>query len=88
MSLKFSRAWLQVGMVAAAFAVGALALPASALPPIVRPHEDEVIYQIMPIAWRDSNLDVTGSVQTRFGDFGGLASVESASVPSLSSLRS
>ena len=77
MSLIFSRAWLRVGMVAAAFAVGALALPASALPPIVRPHEDEVIYQIMPIAWRDSNLDVTGSVQTRFGDFGGLASVES-----------
>ena len=50
---------------------------AAPLPPIVRPHEDEIIYQIMPIAWRDSNLDVTGSVQTRFGDFGGLASVES-----------
>ena len=44
---------------------------------IVRPHEDEVIYQIMPIAWRDSNLDTTGSVQTRFGDFGGLAATES-----------
>lgn len=44
---------------------------------LVRPHEDEVIYQIMPIAWRDSNLDTTGSVQTRFGDFGGLAAAES-----------
>ncbi|MFM7261664.1 MAG: alpha-amylase family glycosyl hydrolase [bacterium] len=50
---------------------------AFALPPIVRPHEDEVIYQIMPIAWRDSNLDTTGSVQTRFGDFGGLSAPES-----------
>ena len=51
--------------------------PAAAAPPIVRPAADEVIYQIMPIAWRDSNLDVTGSVQTRFGDFGGLAAPES-----------
>ncbi|TWT40388.1 Alpha-amylase precursor [Phycisphaerae bacterium RAS1] len=35
------------------------------LPP--RPVEDEVFYQIMPIAWRDSNNDAQ-----RFGDFGGL----------------
>ncbi len=54
----------------------AAALPAP-VPPIVRPPQDEVIYQIMPIAWRDSNLDTTGSVQTRFGDFGGLAAPES-----------
>jgi glycosidase len=47
------------------------------VPPIVRAPQDEVIYQIMPIAWRDSNLDTTGSVQTRFGDFGGLAATES-----------
>ncbi|MFM7133983.1 MAG: alpha-amylase family glycosyl hydrolase [Planctomycetota bacterium] len=46
-------------------------------PPIVRPPQDEVIYQIMPIAWRDSNLDTAGSVQARFGDFGGLATAES-----------
>lgn len=58
-------------------AAGSASLPALALPPIVRPHQDEVIYQIMPIAWRDSNLDTTGSVQTRFGDFGGLAAPES-----------
>lgn len=45
--------------------------------PIVRPPQDEVLYQIMPIAWRDSNLDMAGSVQARLGDFGGLASAES-----------
>ncbi|MCE9620569.1 MAG: hypothetical protein K8R92_11780 [Planctomycetes bacterium] len=39
-----------------------------------RPPQDEVIYQIMPIAWCDSNNDFTGGVNTRFGDFGGLAS--------------
>ena len=58
-------------------ALAALAAPVRAQAPIVRPAADEVIYQIMPIAWRDSNLDVTGSLQTRFGDFGGLASTES-----------
>ena len=64
---------------AVAASVGLLAACAQVapLPPIVRPHEDEVIYQIMPIAWRDSNLDVTGAVQSRFGDFGGLAATES-----------
>ena len=60
-------------VLATILAAGSASLPAFALPPIVRPHQDEVIYQIMPIAWRDSNLDTTGSVQTRFGDFGGLA---------------
>ena len=64
-------------VLAGILALGTMALPAAALPQIVRPHQDEVIYQIMPIAWRDSNLDTTGSVQTRFGDFGGLASAES-----------
>ncbi len=49
----------------------------AAQPPIVRAPADEVIYQIMPIAWRDSNLDTTGAVQSRFGDFGGLAATES-----------
>ena len=61
----------------AALVPAALTLSSHALPQIVRPHQDEVIYQIMPIAWRDSNLDTTGSVQTRFGDFGGLAATES-----------
>ncbi len=50
---------------------------AAPVPPIVRPPQDEVIYQIMPIAWRDSNLDTTGTIASRFGDFGGLAAVES-----------
>ena len=68
---------LRTALASALLAVGALAAPVVAQAPIVRPHADEVIYQIMPIAWRDSNLDVTGSVQTRFGDFGGLASAES-----------
>jgi glycosidase len=49
-----------------------------------RPFQDEVIYQIMPIAWRDSNNDQQGGVTpTRFGDFGGLASA-----PSLDYLQS
>ncbi len=42
-----------------------------------RPFQDEVIYQIMPIAWRDSNNDTQGPTQTRFGDFGGLSSTTS-----------
>lgn len=42
-----------------------------------RQPRDEVIYQIMPIAWRDSNNDTTSGQTTRFGDFGGLASAES-----------
>jgi glycosidase len=65
-----------VALVAAACLAG-VGAEAQAQAPIVRPHADEVIYQIMPIAWRDSNLDTTGAVQTRFGDFGGLASTES-----------
>lgn len=42
-----------------------------------RPIVDEVAYQIMPIAWRDSNNDGSGGVFTRFGDFNGLASTAS-----------
>jgi len=42
-----------------------------------RPPQDEIIYQIMPIAWRDSNNDMVGSLNTRFGDFGGLSSTAS-----------
>jgi hypothetical protein len=40
---------------AAILALGTACLHATAAPtpPIVRPHADEVIYQIMPIAWRD-----------------------------------
>ena len=38
---------------------------------------DDVFYQFMPIAWRDSDGDAN-----RFGDFGGMA----ASVPYLQSL--
>ncbi len=49
---------------------------ASIIDPLVetRLPQDEIIYQIMPIAWCDSDNDFTGSVNTRFGDFGGLAS--------------
>ena len=54
---------------------GMLAVPAMAQTP--RPFEDEVVYQIMPIAWRDSNNDMQGATQTRFGDVGGLASTAS-----------
>ena len=50
---------------------------AAPLPPITRPHADEVVYQIMPIAWRDSNNDMVGSISARVGDFGGLAATES-----------
>lgn len=35
--------------------------------PSPRPFEDEIIYQFMPIAWRDSNNDAQ-----RFGDFDGM----------------
>jgi glycosidase len=49
----------------------------SAVAQTARPFQDEVMYQIMPIAWRDSNNDVQGTTQTRFGDFGGLASAAS-----------
>ena len=59
----------------AMLAVAALVPPAAAQ--TTRLPEDEVIYQIMPIAWRDSNNDSTGGVNTRYGDFGGLAATES-----------
>ncbi len=48
-----------------------------AMAQLSRPPQDEVIYQIMPIAWRDSNNDMVNGVQARFGDFGGLAATES-----------
>lgn len=44
-----------------------VATPAAVAGLPARPVEDEVFYQIMPIAWRDSNHD-----PQRFGDFGGL----------------
>ncbi len=37
-----------------------------------RPPQDEVFYQIMPIAWRDSDNDVRSGQAARFGDFNGL----------------
>lgn len=40
---------------------------APAFPPAPRDVRDEVFYQFMPIAWRDSNNDAQ-----RFGDFGGM----------------
>ncbi|MFM7232900.1 MAG: alpha-amylase family glycosyl hydrolase [bacterium] len=52
------------------------AVPAAAAPRF-RPIADDVFYQIMPIAWRDSNNDAQ-----RFGDFGGMT----ASLPYLRSL--
>lgn len=55
----------------------ALASPAAAAPLANRAPTDDVFYQIMPIAWRDSNNDAQ-----RFGDFGGMT----ASLPYLKSL--
>ncbi len=37
-----------------------------------RPPQDEVFYQIMPIAWRDSDNDVRSGQPARFGDFNGM----------------
>lgn len=56
--------------VSALLLLGSTALSCSAQ--LNRPHQDEIIYQIMPIAWRDSNNDAQ-----RFGDFGGLSSAAS-----------
>ncbi|NBU42114.1 MAG: hypothetical protein EBS51_15215 [Planctomycetia bacterium] len=67
-----------ISRMAAAIASAAVALLAvDARAQLSRPPQDEVIYQIMPIAWRDSNNDTVGGVQARFGDFGGLAATES-----------
>ncbi|MFM7807328.1 MAG: alpha-amylase family glycosyl hydrolase, partial [Planctomycetota bacterium] len=65
----------RMAAVAAAY-FAALAAP-QARAQLSRPPQDEVIYQIMPIAWRDSNNDAVNGVQARFGDFGGLAATES-----------
>jgi glycosidase len=46
---------------------GSLIVPVLAGSPTPRPFEDEIIYQFMPIAWRDSNNDAQ-----RFGDFDGM----------------
>lgn len=53
------------------------ALPAAAAPLAGRDPRDDVFYQIMPIAWRDSDNDAQ-----RFGDFGGMT----ASLPYLQGL--
>jgi glycosidase len=52
-------------------------LPARAGPLAGRDPRDDIFYQIMPIAWRDSDNDAQ-----RFGDFGGMT----ASLPYLKSL--
>ena len=44
-------------------AIAGLPLVAAAQPD----YSDQVFYQIMPIAWRDSNNDAN-----RYGDFGGI----------------
>src|SRR5580765_3299260 len=51
--------------------------PSAAAPLDGRDPRDDIFYQIMPIAWRDSDNDAS-----RFGDFGGM----SASLPYLRSL--
>lgn len=56
---------------------GVSALSGAASGQLSRPAQDEIIYQIMPIAWRDSNNDTQGTTPTRFGDFNGLASAAS-----------
>ncbi len=53
------------------------AVPAHAAPLVGRAPQDDVFYQIMPIAWRDSDNDAS-----RFGDFGGMT----ASLPYLKTL--
>lgn len=59
-------------------ALAALASPYAAHAQTTRTPQDEIIYQIMPIAWRDSNNDTQGGTSpTRFGDFNGLASAAS-----------
>ncbi len=39
---------------------------------VTRDARDDIFYQIMPIAWRDSNNDTSSGVITRFGDFNGM----------------
>ena len=63
-----------VGLMVLAAAISIPCTPARAQ---IELPQDEIIYQIMPIAWRDSNNDTQGATQTRFGDFGGLASMPS-----------
>ncbi|MCC6320038.1 MAG: hypothetical protein IT438_01210 [Phycisphaerales bacterium] len=58
---------IPIGLVAAAVS------PAPAQTRITRYIRDDVFYQIMPIAWRDSDNDSTSGQNTRFGDFNGLA---------------
>lgn len=48
-----------------------LAAGASAQSP-QRPPQDKVFYQIIPIAWRDSDNDIRSGQPARFGDFNGL----------------
>lgn len=55
----------------------AAAPPAAAAPLANRPVSDDIFYQFMPIAWRDSDNDAA-----RFGDFAGMT----ASIPYLKSL--
>ena len=57
--------------------VAAASLASGACAQVAPPGQDEIIYQIMPIAWRDSNNDTQGTTATRFGDFGGLGSAAS-----------
>jgi len=62
------------------FAAGAMAAaPEDALAQtrITRDAADDIYYQIMPIAYRDSDNDTLSGQQTRFGDFNGLT----ASIP-------
>lgn len=78
-SIRSHRLWPSTARRASVLLVAALAqtlfiTPAQAQ---TRPAQDEIIYQIMPIAWRDSNNDTSGATPTRFGDFGGLASAAS-----------
>jgi len=68
---------MRLGKRAVLAVCGFAALGSQGLAQLNRPVQDEVIYQIMPIAWRDSNGDTQGSQQTRFGDLGGIASAAS-----------
>jgi alpha-amylase len=55
----------KINVLLIALLLGSLAAASFADPP--RPFENEIIYQFMPISWRDSNNDAQ-----RFGDFDGM----------------
>src|SRR5688572_32390215 len=64
--LRVLRRFLAIVLAAAGLPRSAVAYPRVTEPPAAL--EGEVLYQFMPIAWRDSDGD-----ELRYGDFGGMA---------------